>query len=169
MTLHRQVNEVPYFNPGLRDNASLNFNWDQFSFAVCILIARQGLCTHLLTSDFPARDLCIQFSVIVCNVLKMNQYDNLKFCCFCYTKCNKKGILFQIHCVFHVSTFSKRHRISFIYSINIVWSVYHDPELWKFDFEAHKSIVESHCLTQTSNNSKYFLWSHRLRVNEFQL
>ena len=32
-----------------------------------------------------------------------------------------------------------------------------------------KSIVESRCLTRTSDNSKYFLWSHRLRVNEFQL
>ena len=32
-----------------------------------------------------------------------------------------------------------------------------------------KTIVEIRCLTQTSDNSKYLLWSHRLRVNEFKL
>ena len=32
-----------------------------------------------------------------------------------------------------------------------------------------KSFVQSWCLTRTTDNSKYFLWSHRLRVNEFQL
>ena len=32
-----------------------------------------------------------------------------------------------------------------------------------------KSIVERRCLSRTSDNSKYFLWSHRLRVNKFQL
>ena len=32
-----------------------------------------------------------------------------------------------------------------------------------------KTVIKSRCLTRTSDNSKYFLWSHRLRVNEFQL
>ena len=32
-----------------------------------------------------------------------------------------------------------------------------------------KIVVKSRCLTRTSDNSKYFFWSLRLRVNEFQL
>ena len=32
-----------------------------------------------------------------------------------------------------------------------------------------KTIIKSRCLTRTSDNSKYFLWSNRLRVKEFQL
>ena len=77
--------------------------------------------------------------------------------------------MFKIHCVFHDSTFSKRHRISFIdyqHSMNrctITLNVEHQTSM------LIKGIVESRCLTRTSDNSKYFLWSHRLRVNEFQL
>ena len=59
------------------------------------------------------------------------------------------------------------HWISYIF-----WNVYHYPERWKSDFNifnAEKSILKSKCLTRTSDNSKYFLWSLRLRVNEFQL
>ena len=44
------------------------------------------------------------------------------------------------------------------------------PKRWQTDFNNEKkTVLMSRCLTRTSDNSKYFLWSHRLRVNEFQL
>ena len=64
---------------------------------------------------------------------------------------------------------SKRHWTS-NKSINIVCSVTVPSHwTWKSDFNAEKIALQSRCLTRTSDNSKYFFWSHRLRVNEFQL
>ena len=47
--------------------------------------------------------------------------------------------------------------------------MYHYPKRRKINFNAEKSILKSQCVTRTSDNSKYFLWSHRLQVNKFQL
>ena len=44
------------------------------------------------------------------------------------------------------------------------------PKRWQSDFtDEKKAVLISRCLTRTSDNSKYFLRSHWLRVNEFQL
>ena len=56
-----------------------------------------------------------------------------------------------------------------IYSVNVAWSVHQIPKTLTIQLQWWKNILMSWCLTRTSDNSKYFLWSHRLRVNEFQL
>ena len=73
--------------------------------------------------------------------------------------------MLQIHCVSHASTFSKRQRISYQY----IDHQHHMkcvplPRALKIRLLLIKSMV-----IPTSDNSKYFFWSHRLRVNEFQL
>ena len=48
-----------------------------------------------------------------------------------------------------------------------VWTI--KPKVENPTSMLKKNDIKSRCLTRTSANSKYFLWSQRLRVNEFQL
>ena len=78
--------------------------------------------------------------------------------------------MFHIYCVFHAWTFSKKalnrlyYRVWTSYEVCTVTLNVENPTSMQ-----KKSIVKSQCLTRTSDNSKCFLWSHRLWVNEFLL